>query len=68
MICSSLCRVPFIVVLLLGLGELTFYVVQFSGAGSFPAYLASCPRGAVSAPSNQVLISFFPQDSVRIDS
>jgi len=34
MICSSLCRVPFIAVLLLGLGELTFYVVQFLGAGS----------------------------------
>jgi hypothetical protein len=33
MICSSLCRVPFIV-LLLGLGELTFYVVQFLGVGS----------------------------------
>jgi hypothetical protein len=26
--------VPFIAVLLLGLGELTFYVVQFLGAGS----------------------------------
>jgi len=34
MICSSLCRVPFIAVLLLALGELTFYVVQFLGAGS----------------------------------
>jgi len=28
--------VPFIAVLLLGLGELTFYVVQFLGAGSLP--------------------------------
>src|SRR5580765_5396847 len=37
MICSSLCRVPFIAVLLSwGLGELTFYVVQFLGAGSRP--------------------------------
>ena len=36
MICSLLCRVPFIAVLLLGLGELTFYLVRFLGAGSLP--------------------------------